>query len=103
MPRVHDCPADSVAAMEAQNHFYGHSAALAAYVGRSRPRHIHGLVQHGWTAVSPVTTHFRDFPAVGTSAGPRSARLLVWTHESRGWDPGREEHETTPIGAQLVY
>ena len=72
--------------MESQNHFYGHSAALAVYAGRSRPRHIHGLVQHGWTAVSPVETHFRDFPRVGLEADSRR-RLLVWSHESRAWDP----------------
>lgn len=88
--------------MESQNHFYGHSAALAAYLGLSRPRHIRGLVQHGWTAVSPVTTHFRDFPDVGRRASdPR--RLLVWSHRSRAWDPGEEEHVTTPVGAQMAY
>jgi hypothetical protein len=92
--------------MEAQNHFYGHSAALAAYVGLPRPRHIAGLVQHGWTAASPVDTHFRDFPALrGDSdrrwpTGPR--RLFVWSHESRGWTPDPEV-ETVPIGAQLLY
>lgn len=88
--------------MESQNHFYGHSAAFAVYAGRPRPRHIHGLVQHGWTAVSPVQTHFRDFPKVGLD--PRSRRrLLVWSHESRGWDPEAERHTTTPLGAQFAY
>jgi hypothetical protein len=87
--------------MEAQNHFYGHSAAWAAYLGRRAPRHLPGLAQHGWTAVSPVGTHFRDFPRVGTQGSHR--RLLVWSHRSRGWDPAVEQHETTPIGAQLVY
>lgn len=87
--------------MESQNHFYGHSAALAAYLGLPRPRHIRGLVQHGWTAVSPVATHFRDFPAVGLSdAGPR---LFVWSHESRGYRRQDDRHHTTPIGAQLCY
>lgn len=90
--------------MEAQNHFYGHSAALAVYAGLPRPRHVCGLVQHGWTAAaSPVRTHFRDFPAVGTDEGPASRRLLVWSHDSRGWDPTAERHETIPIGAQLVH
>jgi hypothetical protein len=88
--------------MEAQNHFYGHSAAWAAYLGRDRPRHVLGLAQHGWTAVSPVATHFRDFPNVGRPGHGRR-RLLVWSHSSRGWDPAAEEHETTPIGAQLLY
>ncbi len=92
----------SLARMESQNHFYGHSAALAAFLGLSRPRHVRGLVQHGWTAVSPVGTHFRDFPEVGRRAGdPR--RLLVWSHTSRAWDPSAEEHTTTPVGAQLAY
>ena len=88
--------------MESQNHFYGHSAALAASLGRSRPRHVRGLVQHGWTAVSPVATHFRDFPDVGRRAGD-ARRLLVWSHTSRAWDPAGEEHATTPVGAQLAY
>ncbi|KRF27205.1 hypothetical protein [Phycicoccus sp. Soil802] len=88
--------------MESQNHFYGHSAAFAVYAGRPRPRHIHGLVQHGWTAVSPVQTHFRDFPKVGLDAGSRR-RLLVWSHESRAWDPREERHTTTPVGAQFAY
>lgn len=87
--------------MEAQNHFYGHSAAWAAYLGRRGPRHLPGLAQHGWTAVSPVATHFRDFPRAGTPGSRR--RLLVWSHRSRGWDPAAEQHETTPIGAQLLY
>lgn len=88
--------------MESQNHFYGHSAAFAVYAGRPRPRHIDGLVQHGWTAVSPVQTHFRDFPKVGLEAGSRR-RLLVWSHESRAWDPQQEQHTTTPVGAQFAY
>jgi hypothetical protein len=87
--------------MEAQNHFYGHSAAWAAYLGRSRPRHVAGLVQHGWTAVSPVATHFRDFPDAGMPGSSR--QLFVWSHESRGWDPTAEVHETVPVGAQLLY
>ena len=60
------------------------------------------LVQHGWTAVSPVQTHFRDFPKVGLDAGSRR-RLLVWSHESRAWDPREERHTTTPVGAQFAY
>jgi hypothetical protein len=88
--------------MEGQNHFYGHSAALAAYLGRGRPSHVRGLVQHGWASVSPVSTHFRDFPDVGRS--PRDPRrLLVWSHASRAWDPEDEEHRTTAIGAQFAY
>ena len=92
--------------MEAQNHFYGHSAALAAYAGLPRPRHITGLVQHGWTAVSPVETHFRDFPALrGDTPGrwPTGRRsLFVWSHGSRAWQPdGRVE--TVPIGAQWLH
>lgn len=91
----------SLCVMESQNHFYGHSAALAAYLNRPRPRHIRGLVQHGWTSVSPVTTHFRDFPRIGTDE--RDARLLVWSHESRAWDPGAETHHTVPIAAPFAY
>lgn len=87
--------------MESQNHFYGHSAALAAYAGLPAPRHIAGLVQHGWTAVSPVATHFRDFPNLGRTPGP--PRLLVWSHRSRAWEPSAETRATTPIGAQFAY
>jgi hypothetical protein len=59
-------------------------------------------VQHGWTAVSPVQTHFRDFPAVGRG-GRGARRLLVWSHRSRGWDPTAEVHRTTAMGAQFLY
>ena len=92
--------------MEAQNHFYGHSAALAAYAGLRRPRHISGLVQHGWTAVSPLGTHFRDFPSLtGDTPGrwPTGRRsLFVWSHTSRAWQPDGPVG-TVPIGAQLLY
>ncbi|MBC3194385.1 hypothetical protein H7X46_25375 [Pseudonocardia sp. C8] len=87
--------------MDIQNHYYGHSAVLAAYAGLPRPRHIAGLLQHGWTAVSPVAAHFADFPRVGTD--PRRRRLLVWSHGCRGWSPSGEDRETTPVGAPLLY
>ena len=89
--------------MESQNHFYGHSAAFAAYLGRSRPRHIPGLVQHGWAAGSPVATHFRDFANIGAPGSSDRLRLLVWSHGSRAWDPIGERHRTTAIGAPFVY
>lgn len=89
--------------MEAQNHFYGHSAAFAAYVRRRRPRHIAGLVQHGWAAASPVDTHFRDFPNVGRRGSRDNRRLLVWSHTSRAWDPDSEARATSAIGAPFVY
>ena len=88
--------------MEAQNHFYGHSAAFAAYLGLGRPRHVRGLVQHGWTTVSPVGTHFRDFPDIGRSHDDRR-RLLVWSHDSRAWNPADDDRESVAIGAQLAY
>ncbi|MGM0722410.1 MAG: hypothetical protein ACQEXM_07240 [Actinomycetota bacterium] len=87
--------------MDIQNHYYGHSAVLAAYAGLSRPRHIAGLLQHGWTAVSPVAAHFADFPKVGTD--PRQRRLLVWSHGCRGWSPADEDRTTTPVGAPVLY
>ena len=86
--------------VEAQNHYYGHTAALAAYAGLPRPMHIPGLLQHGWTAVSPLSTHFRDFPEVGTAASGR--RLLVWSHGSRAWRPGGPR-STTAIGSPWLY
>lgn len=86
--------------MDIQNHYYGHSAVLAAYAGLARPRHIAGLLQHGWTATSPVAAHFADFPSVGTS--PRR-RLLVWSHRSRAWSPEVEDRPTTAVGAPILY
>ena len=62
---------------------------------------MRGLIQHGWTALSPVSTHFRDFPHLGLKDG--DSRLLVWSHSSRAWDPAAERHHTTPIAAPFVY
>ena len=89
--------------MEAQNHYYGHSGAFARYLGLERPRHIRGLVQHGWTTASPLATHFRDFPTIGTPAGRRDRSLFVWSHTSRAWDADGSARVTVPIGAPWVY
>jgi len=89
--------------VEAQNHYYGHSGAFARYVGLDHPRHIRGLVQHGWTAGSPVVTHFRDFPTIGAPDGRRGRSLFVWSHTSRAWDPSQSSRATVPIGAPWVY
>jgi hypothetical protein len=87
--------------VDTQNHFYGHSAVLAAWCGIGRPRHIQGLVQHGWTSSSPVTAVFADFPRVG---GPGSRRrLVVWSHESRAWSPEHAARPTTAVGAPWSY
>lgn len=87
--------------MDIQNHYYGHSAVLAACAGLSRPRHVAGLLQHGWTATSPVAAHFADFPQVGRD--PRRRRLLVWSHRSRAWSPSDEDRPTTAVGAPILY
>ncbi|WP_250258311.1 hypothetical protein [Dermabacter sp. Marseille-Q3180] len=84
--------------MDIQNHYYGHSAALARYVGEPTVRHINGLVQHGWTVASPTLVHFSDFATL-----PRTARRLVWSHHSRAWDPGSDEFPTTAIGSPWLY
>ncbi|WP_182111749.1 MULTISPECIES: hypothetical protein [unclassified Actinotalea] len=89
--------------MESQNHYYGHSSAFARYVGLDRPRHVRGLVQHGWTPASPVTTHFRDFPTIGAPGGPQDRSLFVWSHASRAWSPDRETRRTVAIGAPWLY
>lgn len=89
--------------MESQNHYYGHSGAFARYLGLRRPRHIRGLVQHGWTASSPVQTHFRDFPTIGLPGGRRDRSLFVWSHASRAWDAAAETRTTVPIGAPWLY
>jgi len=87
--------------MDIQNHFYGHSGTLARYAGQRRPRHIDGLLQHGWVASSPLAVNFGDFPEVGRGRDDR--RLLVWTHSSRAWSPDDEDRTTTPIGAPFLY
>lgn len=84
--------------MDIQNHYYGHSAALAQHAGLRSVRHIHGLVQHGWTVRSPSLVHFSDFARL-----PRGARRLVWSHDARGWDPSTDPFATTPIGSPLLY
>lgn len=89
--------------MESQNHYYGHSGAFARYAGLSRPRHIRGLVQHGWTSAAPTTTHFRDFPSIGSPGGRQDRSLFVWSHSSRAWDPAAERRTTIPIGAPWTY
>lgn len=89
--------------MEAQNHYYGHSGAFARYVDLRRPRHIRGLVQHGWTAASPLDTHFRDFPQIGAPGGRQDRSLFVWSHASRAWDPATAARRSVPIGAPWAY
>lgn len=84
--------------MDIQNHYYGHSAALAQHAGLRSVRHIHGLLQHGWTVRSPTLVHFSDFARL-----PRTARRLVWSHAARGWDPATDPFATTPIGAPFLY
>lgn len=84
--------------MDIQNHYYGHSAALAQHAGLRSVRHIDGLVQHGWTVRSPSLVHFSDFARL-----PRTARRLVWSHTARGWDPATDPFETTPVGAPFLY
>lgn len=84
--------------MDIQNHYYGHSAALAQHAGLGAVRHIDGLLQHGWTVRSPSLVHFSDFARL-----PRTARRLVWSHRARGWDPATDPFETTPIGAPFLY
>lgn len=89
--------------MESQNHYYGHSSALARYAGLDRPRHLPGLLQHGWTAASPLDTHFRDFPDVGRPGGRANRSLFVWSHESRSWDPAAGDRRSVAIGAPWHY
>ena len=86
--------------MDTQNHFYAHTAALAAYARLSRPRHVAGLIQHGWTTVPPIPVNFGDFPDVEKS-GRR--RLFVWSHGSRAWDPATSPRRSFPLGAPWAY
>ena len=86
--------------MDIQNHFYGHTAALAAYAGLARPRHVAGLIQHGWTSVAPIPVNFGDFPDV-EKGGAR--KLFVWSHGSRAWDPAGSPRESFPLGSPWAY
>lgn len=86
--------------MDIQNHFYGHSAALALAAGLPRPRHIPGLLQHGWTVASPVLVLAHDFPQVGVD--PRWP-MLVWSSTSRAWSPADEPRRTVPLGSPFLY
>src|SRR5450759_2559464 len=86
--------------LDTQNHFYGHTAALAAYAGLSRPRHVAGLIQHGWTTVPPIPVNFGDFPNVEKS-GRR--QLLVWSHGSRAWDPAQSPRQSFALGSPWAY
>jgi len=86
--------------VDIQNHHYGHASVMARHAGLSRPRHVRGLLQHGWTVESPMATHFADFPDVEAS-GRRE--LFVWTHHARGWDPAEESRRTRAVGAPWAY
>lgn len=86
--------------MDTQNHFYGHTAALAAYAGLSRPRHVAGLIQHGWTTVPPIPVNFGDFPDVEKN-GRR--QLFVWSHGSRAWDPAQSPRQSFALGSPWAY
>lgn len=86
--------------MDIQNHFYGHTAALAAYAGLSRPRHVAGLIQHGWTTVPPIPVNFGDFPDI-EQGGRR--KLFVWSHGSRAWDPAQSPRASFPLGSPWAY
>ena len=86
--------------MDIQNHFYGHTAALAAYAGLPRPRHVAGLIQHGWTTVPPIPVNFGDFPGVEKD-GRR--KLFVWSHGSRAWDPAHSARASFALGSPWAY
>jgi len=86
--------------VDIQNHFYGHTAALAAYAGLPRPRHVAGLIQHGWTTVPPIPVNFGDFPHIERD-GRR--KLFVWSHASRAWDPAVSPRQSVSLGAPWAY
>jgi hypothetical protein len=86
--------------MDIQNHFYGHTAALALAAGLPRPRHIPGVLQHGWTIVSPLEAQAQDFPQVGVDP---HWTMFVWSHSSRAWSPDRETRRSTAVGAPFLY
>lgn len=86
--------------MDIQNHFYGHSAALALAAGLRRPRHIQGILQHGWTTASPALVLAHDFPHVGVD--PRWP-VLAWSHSSRGWSPETETRRSVAVGSPFLY
>ncbi len=80
--------------MDTQNHYYGHAAILSLACGSARVRHIHGLVQHGWSFNNPVLSMFHDFNVKKTS-------LFTWTSSARNWKiHGPNIHA---IGAPWLY
>jgi hypothetical protein len=83
--------------MDSHNHYYGHSAILAARAGLKRPAHMNALLQHGWTIGSPVAAHFSNVPR------DAARNLLVWSHSGRSWSPAAEQRETHAIGAPWLY
>ena len=90
--------------MEAQNHFYGHSAAWAAYLRRRRPRHVAGLAQHGWTAGLTGRARTSATSRRAGMPGRRRGRLFVWSHTGRGAGTlPRRSARRRLIGAQLLY
>jgi hypothetical protein len=83
--------------MDSHNHYYGHSAILAARAGLKRPAHMNALLQHGWTIGSPVAAHFSNVPR------DAARNLLVWSHSGRSWSPAAEQRATHAIGAPWLY
>ncbi|AJT41416.1 hypothetical protein [Psychromicrobium lacuslunae] len=91
--------------MDIQNHYYGHSAALAHHCGLTRLRHISGLLQHGWTVSNPILAQFGDFSDRGANR-----RRLAWTSSSRAWSveepisySSKGEPLIDAIGAPYLY
>jgi hypothetical protein len=83
--------------MDAHNHYYGHSAILAARAGLGRTTHLNALLQHGWTPGSPVSAHFANVPAAA------ARHLVVWSSSARGWSPADEPRPVEAIGAPWLH
>jgi hypothetical protein len=77
------------------NRFYGHNAALAAYVGvAGAPPVIRGHVQHGWMLGTGVLAVGREVPWL-----PK----LVWSAQNVAAARAEGHRHVEPMGAPFLY
>lgn len=81
------------------NHFYGHNAVLARYVGLDHPRPILGYMLHGWHAWFP----WMPDTAVVINAVPRGFPVLAWSHRDREVLTAAGVSNVIPIGSPFLY
>lgn len=87
--------------MDIQNHYYGHSAVFARYLGLSSDMHIPGLIQHGWTSDSPLRAHFGDFNE--KYMVKRDRKYFIWSQETRLFRFESIPESVIAIGSPWLY